>query len=87
MTVLFKRLTVFRFLTVPPPAVHGLPKYDGLFAEYRDRRTARENYLGNFPEDYTEKFPSTSDEGRGNLTVTTAVVQKSVILRLFMSSN
>ena len=27
MTVLFKRLTVFRFLTVPPLAVHGLPKY------------------------------------------------------------
>ena len=30
MTVLFKRLTVFRFLTVPPSAVHGLPKYDGI---------------------------------------------------------
>ena len=25
-------------------------------AEYRDRRTARENYLGNFPEDYPAKF-------------------------------
>ena len=30
MTVPFKRLTVFRFLTVPPSAVHGLPKYDGI---------------------------------------------------------
>ena len=30
MTVLFKRLTLFRFLTVPPSAVHGLPKYDGI---------------------------------------------------------
>ena len=30
MTVLFERLTVFRFLTVPPSAVHGLPKYDGI---------------------------------------------------------
>ena len=30
MTVLFKRLTVFRFLTVPPSAVHGLPSYDGI---------------------------------------------------------
>ena len=30
MTVLFKRLTVVRFLTVPPSAVHGLPKYDGI---------------------------------------------------------
>ena len=30
MTVLSKLLTVFRFLTVPPSAVHGLPKYDGI---------------------------------------------------------
>ena len=30
MTVLFKRLAVFRFLTVPPSVVHGLPKYDGI---------------------------------------------------------
>ena len=30
MAVLFKRLTVIRFLTVPPSAVHGLPKHDGI---------------------------------------------------------
>ena len=30
MTGLFKRLTVFWFLTVRPSAVHGLPKYDGI---------------------------------------------------------
>ena len=30
MTVLFKRLMVFRFWTVPPSAVRGLPKYDGI---------------------------------------------------------
>ena len=31
MTVLFKRLTVFRFLTVPLLAVHGIAEFDGTF--------------------------------------------------------
>ena len=52
MTVLFKRLTVFRFLTVPPSsAVHGLPKYDGI-----PPSTGTDVQHGkiNFPEDYPD---------------------------------
>ena len=32
MTVLFKRLTVFRFLTVPLLAVHGIAEFNGTFS-------------------------------------------------------
>ena len=32
MTVLFKRLTVFRFLTVLLLAVHGIAEFDGSFS-------------------------------------------------------
>ena len=56
MTVLIKRLTVFRFLTVPPSAVHGLPKYDGIPPSTgTDVQHGKITSGGNFPEDYPEK--------------------------------
>ena len=80
MTVLFKRLTVFRFLTVPPSAVHGLPKYDGISpstgtdVQHGKITSGIFPYLRNFPEDYPGKMQRNLQRNTDDLGLRSAVI-------------